>query len=172
MHNNDDDHEHDAIHDEGRIEVIARLKLHEDQVDDILNTYAQKASEEFNLPISMVSVVLDEAQIAAGAHGLEGWIAEAGGIPVEWSFCSNSVESRQPFVVGNLENNEKTNTNPLVKMDGIKCYAGAPMITSNGFVIGNFCVVGVEERTFTNDEIAKLKVYAKQAVDHIEQRVA
>lgn len=161
----------DNVHNKGRLDEIARLRLHEDRVDEILNAYTEQAAEEFNLPISMISVVLDEAQVTAGVHGLEGWIAESGGIPVEWSFCANSVESKKPFVVENAEEHIKTKNNPLVSMDGIKCYAGVPMRTSNGHIIGNFCVVGTEERSFTKEEINRLKVFADKAVVQIEARI-
>lgn len=163
--------QNDPVRDKNRLNEIARLRLHEEKVDKILNNYAKEAAEKFNLPISMVSVVLDEAQITAGQHGLEGWIAESGGIPVEWSFCSNSIESEEPFIVENAEEDVKTMQNPLVHMDGIKCYAGVPMRTSRGHIIGNFCVVGTEERTFSEEEIDALRDFAHKAVTQIESRI-
>ena len=161
----------DYVHDKDRLDEIARLRLHEDRVDEILNAYSKQAAAEFNLPISMISVVLDEAQVTAGVHGLEGWIAESGGIPVEWSFCANSVESKKPFIVENAVDHKKTKYNPLVTMDGIRCYAGVPLRTSNGHIIGNFCVVGTEERSFSEDEINRLKEFAEKAVAQIEARL-
>lgn len=159
------------ITDAHRIEEIARLRLHEDQVDEILNEYAQKAAEAFNLPVSLVSVVLDEAQMFAASHGLEGWMLDAGGTPVEWSFCANSVKSGEAFIVENAQEHNIVKDNPLVQVDGIKCYAGAPMVTSNNFIIGNFCVIGKEKRTFSEEEITLLKDFAKEAVTRIEERV-
>jgi|AntRauTorcE11897_2_1112592.scaffolds.fasta_scaffold71006_1 GAF domain-containing protein len=160
-----------SITDAKRIEEIAKLRLHEDQVDEILNEYAQKASETFNLPVSLISIVLDEAQIFAASHGLEGWMLDTGGTPVEWSFCANSVKSGEPFIVENAKEHDVVKDNPLVKVDGIQCYAGAPMVTSNNFIIGNFCVIGKEKRTFSEDDIKKLKDFANEAVKRIEERV-
>lgn len=160
-----------SVTDAKRIEELARLRLHEDQVDEILNDYTEKAAKEFDLPVSLVSVVLDEAQMFAASHGLEGWMLDAGGTPVEWSFCANSVKSGEPFIVENAEKHDTVKDNPLVRVDGIKCYAGVPMVTSNNFVIGNFCVIGTEERSFTDEEILSLKKYASEAVQRIEDRV-
>lgn len=160
-----------AIQDKGRLEEIARLRLHENQVDEILNDYVKKAADEFKMPIGLVSIVLDAAQTFAASYGIGDWLKEANGTPVEWSFCANSVDSKRPFVVEDATEHKTVKNNPLVTQDGIKCYAGVPMITSNGFVIGNFCVIGSESRTFTGQEIAKLKVYAKEVVAHIEARV-
>jgi hypothetical protein len=59
-----------------------------------------------------------------------------------------------------------------VKIDGIKCYAGVPMITSKGYTVGNFCVIGDETRSFSEKDIARLKEYATEAVAQIEARVS
>lgn len=155
-----------------RITELARLKLHEDQIDEILNEYAQKAAEEFDLPIGLVSIVLDDVQKFAAAHGTGGWIGEVNGTPVEWAFCANSVESGQPFIVEDADTHEKMKNTPLVTMDNVKCYAGAPMVTSNGFVIGNFCVIGDKSRSFKEEEVTRLKEYAKLATERIESRIA
>lgn len=163
--------EKDPIRSKERLDEIARLKLHEDVVDEILDEYAKKAAEEYNLPIGLVSIVLDEAQKFAAAHGVGGWIEKANGTPVEWSFCANSVKTNTPFVVENADEHEVVKENPLVTMDGIKCYAGVPLITSNNQVIGNFCVIGTESRSFSEQEIMRLKEYATLVVDRIEARI-
>lgn len=159
------------IKDKNRIEEIARLRLHEDQVDDLLQSYAQKAADEFDLPMGLVSIVLDDAQKFAAAHGLGGWLKEVNGTPLEWSFCANSVDSRRPFIVEDASLHRTVKDNPMVTQDGVKCYAGAPMITHNGYVIGNFCVIGTDKRSFTGAEISKLKKYAAEIVEHLEKRV-
>lgn len=158
------------LHDEARLEEIARLDIASDEVDEILNDIAAEAAEEFDLPIGLVSIVLDQAQVFAGSHGLEGWIKESNGTPVEWSFCANSVESGNPLIVEDAEKNEMVKDNPLVTNDGIKCYAGVPLITSNGHNLGNFCVIGSEDRSFDEQEIERLKEYAAKAVERIEKR--
>ncbi len=158
------------IKDKGRIEEIARLGLHEDKVDEILNDYVQRASAEFNLPVGLVSIVLDDAQFFAASHGLNAWMQETNGTPVEWSFCATSVETEKPFIVEDAEEHNKVKDNPLVKIDGIRCYAGVPMITSKGYIVGNFCVIGDETRSFSEKEIARLKEYAAEAIAQIEAR--
>jgi GAF domain-containing protein len=160
-----------AILDKERLEEIGRLDLDSNEVREILDRYVSKASGEFDLPIGLVSIVLDGAQIFASSKGLQGWIAETNGTPVEWSFCANSVESRKPFVVENATLDDRVKDNPLVAAEGLRCYAGAPMITSRGHVIGNFCVMGPEKRTFSSEEIAKLSDYAKKAILSIEEQV-
>jgi len=162
----------DPVTDPERIEEIARLRLHEDQVDEILNQYVKQAANEFNLPIGLVSVVLDDVQKFAAAHGLGGWLQETQSTPVEWAFCAISVRTEQPFVVEDAGQHALTYTNPLVTIDNVKCYAGVPMVSKNGFVLGNFCVIGDKSRSFTQAEIDRLKEYAALTVQRLEARVA
>lgn len=163
----------DPIHDAARLQEIAELGLLSDDVDPILSEVAARAAESLALPVSLVSVVLDEALHVAASHGIDGlWLGETRGHPVEWSFCATSVRTRDAFVVENAPQHPEHATNPLVTQDGVRCYAGVPLISSRGFVLGNLCVVGLEERTFTPSEMASLRGLAAEAVGRIEARRA
>ena len=121
--------------------------------------------------MSLVSVVLDEALHVAGSHGIDGlWLAETRGHPVEWSFCATSVRTRDAFVVPDAPEHPEHRANPLVVQDGVRCYAGVPLISSRGFVLGNLCVVGLEAREFSDGDVAALRELASEAVARIEAR--
>lgn len=161
----------DPIYDPQRLQEIVDLDLLSPDVDAILQDLAEQAAERLELPVSLISVVLDEALHVAGFHGPEGlWLAETRGHPVEWSFCATSVRTRDAFVVENAATHPEHRTNPLVTQDGVRCYAGVPLISSRGFVLGNLCVVGLEERTFAEDDIDVLRSLAAEAVRRIEAR--
>jgi len=161
----------DPIHDAARLQEIAELGLLSEDVDPILSEVAARAAESLALPVSLVSVVLDEALHVAASHGIDGlWLGETRGHPVEWSFCATSVRTRDAFVVENAPLHPEHASNPLVTQDGVRCYAGVPLISSRGFVLGNLCVVGLEERTFTSSEMGILRGLAAEAVARIEGR--
>ena len=161
----------DPIYDADRLAEIVELDLLDAEVDPILQDVAARAAEGLGLPVSLVSVVLDEALHVAASHGIDGlWLGDTRGHPVEWSFCATSVRTREPFVVENAQTHPYHRTNPLVLQDGVRCYAGVPLISSRGFVLGNLCVVGLEERSFTEDEMVFLRTLAAEAVQRIEAR--
>lgn len=160
----------DPLVDKGRIEEIARLGLHDEQVDEILNEYVKKAASEFDLPVGVVSIVLDDVQNFIAAHGLEDWMAESNGTPVEWAFCANSVKTGKEFIVEDAQDSIMKDS-PIVTMEGIRCYAGVPLKTKNDFIVGNFCVQGPETRSFSEKEIARLKEYAALVMDRLEERI-
>lgn len=163
----------DPLYDAGRLQEIVDLDLLSDDVDPILRDLAEQAASRLGLPVSLISVVLDEALHVAGFHGPPGlWLDETRGHPVEWSFCATSVRTREPFVVENAEADAYHRTNPLVTQDGVRCYAGVPLISSRGFVLGNLCVVGLEQRAFSDEDVGVLRTLAAEAVRRIEQRRA
>lgn len=161
----------DPIHDAERLQEIADLGLLSPDVDPILTEIASRAAAALGMPVSLVSVVLDEALQVAASHGIDGlWLGETGGHPVEWSFCATSVRTRDAFVVPDALSHPEHKSNPLVTQDGVRCYAGVPLISSRGFVLGNLCVVGLEERSFSESELSMLRNLAMEAVSRIEKR--
>lgn len=161
----------DPLFDEQRLQEIHDLDLLSSDVDPILQEVAAEAASRLELPVSLISVVLDEALHVAGMHGPDGlWLGDTRGHPVEWSFCATSVRTRDAFVVENAETHPDHHDNPLVTQDGVRCYAGVPLISSRGFVLGNLCVVGLEQRSFSEADVHVLRELAEQAVRRIEAR--
>lgn len=160
----------DVLRDPARLAEIAALGLTPGEVDAVLQQTVDEAAAALNLPTALVSIVMGEAQYFAAERGLSGWMAEAHGTPVEWSFCANAVQSGEPFVVEDATRHPLLADNPLVRFENLTCYAGIPLITATGHVLGTLCVIGYEPRSFTEDELDKLRVLAKKAIDRIEER--
>ncbi|HEX5869091.1 MAG TPA: GAF domain-containing protein [Longimicrobium sp.] len=160
----------DVLRDPARLAEIAALGLTAPEVDAILQQTVDEASAALNLPTALVSVVMGEAQYFAAQHGLTGWMAEAHGTPVEWSFCANAVQSGEPFVVEDATEHPLTKDNPLVTFEDVRCYAGIPLVTANGHTLGTLCVIGNEPRSFTEAELDLLRGLAKKAMARIEER--
>lgn len=156
--------------DRARLREISELDLGSSEVDSILDGISRRAAEALDLPISLVSVVLDQAQYFAAQHGLSGWLKKARGTPVEWAFCANAVRSREPFVVEDATRHPAVSDNPLVTVEGIRCYAGIPLISSRGYALGTLCVIGTETREFSEADLQILRDLAEEAVERIESR--
>lgn len=156
--------------DAARLREIVELDLLAPGVDAILQATVEEAAARLGLPQAMVSVVLDQAQFFAAHHGLSGWMREARGTPVEWSFCAHAVANNAPFVVEDATTHPLMRDSPLVTQEGIRCYAGIPLVSSRDFPLGTLCVVGTEARTFSEDDLDVLRELARQAVDRIEAR--
>jgi GAF domain-containing protein len=158
----------DVLHDRKRLEALAELDLDEISRDGTLRRIVDEAADELDLPVSLLSLVLDQSQIFPLSRGLTGWLAEAQGSPVEWSFCVNAVRSELPFVVEDAREHPAVKNIPLVEQDGIRCYAGIPLRARNGSIVGTLCVIGPEERIFTEDDLQILRQLADRATRRIQ----
>lgn len=159
-----------ARDDEARLREIVELGLLSGGVDPILQATAEEAAERLRLPKATVTVVLDQAQYFVAHHGVDGWQAQSGGTPVEWSFCAHAVAARAPFVVEDATTHPVTRDNPMVANDGIRCYAGIPLVSARGHALGTLCVFGTEPRAFHDDELDVLRQLAEKAIRRIEER--
>jgi len=155
---------------EARLREIVELDLLSPEVDDILQATVAEAAGRLGLPQAMVTVVLDQAQFFAAHHGLDGWMVESRGTPVEWSFCAIAVASGEPFVVEDATTHPLTRDNPLVAYEGIRCYAGIPLVSSRGHPLGTLCVIGKVPHTFNDADMETLRALSEQAVRRIEER--
>ena len=160
----------DEFAEAARLEEIVELGLLSPDVDAILQQTVEEAAVRLRLPMSMVTMVLDEAQFFAAHHGLSGWMAESRGTPVEWSFCAHAVAGREPFVVEDATTHPVVRDNPLVRHENLRCYAGIPLVTSRGHAIGTLCVAGTETRSFSEADLDALRGLAAKAVERIEAR--
>ena len=139
-----------------RAQVLAGLDLDNPALRRELDAITERTAGRLGLPISLVSFVLDTAQLLGGSHGIDGWIAAAQGTPVEWSFCANAVASGQPYIVPDATADAQQANNPLVTIDGIRSYAGVPL-TLDGQILGAHCIIGTDTHNFTDADLAELR---------------
>ena len=155
-----------------RLKEIARLKLATTEKDDVLQDLVKDTAEKMHLPTALVCVVLNDAQHFLASYGLTGWVGTTQGSPVEWSFCQHVVKDKQPLVVPNAPEHPRVKDSPMVKHEGIRCYAGVPLTSDRGHVVGTLCVAGGERRDFSAQDLELLKSLAKQVMQRLEQRAA
>lgn len=160
----------DPLYDPNRLREIAELDLCSEHIDAIVNELAVQASRLLRLPVAMLNVVLDQAQYTASHHGQTGWMAKAPGTPAQWAFCRFVVRNRSEYIVEDAALDVRVSDNPLVLKDGIRCYAGIPLVTANGYFIGAFCVAGHAPRTFRTVDLLILRSLASEAMRRLELR--
>jgi len=105
----------------------------EQDFDDIVAL----ASSVCGTPMSLVTLVDTDRLWFKARVGTD--LAE---IPREMSFCAHAILARDMLVVPDATKDARFADNPSVDMDGgIRFYAGAPLVTPGGYVLGTLCVV-------------------------------
>ena len=92
--------------------------------------------------------------------------------PREQSFCAHALDpSGAPLVVSDALDDPRFAGNPLVTgRPNVRFYAGAPLITPDGHVLGSLCVVDTEPRRLSAEQLGALRALARQAIAHLELR--
>ena len=140
-----------------RLRSIGAYDLSNPELRARLDELTAITRERSGLDVALVTVVLDSVQLVLGSSGLTGWIKDAGGTPVEWAFCSHVVAAGRPYIVPDAASDATQRDNPLVSLDSVASYAGVPLVSPSGQVLGAHCVIGTEPHEFTVGELEELE---------------
>ncbi|WP_263368923.1 sensor domain-containing diguanylate cyclase [Edaphobacter bradus] len=118
-------------------------------------------------PIGLVTL-LDERQQWVRASDL----FKLGETPREIAFCAHAVRQQGLFVVKDALLDNRFGTNPLVTGDPpLRFYAGTPIVTADGHVLGTFSVLDLTPRILTADQAQVLEVLSRQAAARLELKM-
>jgi GAF domain-containing protein len=152
-----------------RLVDLARLGLDREAERGYLRDIVDSVADHLDTPFVVIDVLLNDAQVfLAGRGPIPDFIAEAGGTPLEWAFCQPLVVSRQPRTVEDLTADPEFRDNPLVTVGGLRAYAGAPLISRTGQVLGGICGLDVRPRPFVSGEVDFLARMATETVARLE----
>ncbi len=158
-----------------KVHVDENLRLKELNEYQILNELFENEFEDIvelaamilDTPVSMITFIDDKLQWNKVKVGVE-----QDTIPKEYAFCTTAIQNpNEVMVVGNLSTDERFIDNPLVANDPkVRFYAGAPLVTSNGYALGTLCVVDLKPREITEDQKKALALMSKKAIERIEAK--
>ena len=121
------------------------------------------AARVFNVPIAAISLLDATRQWLKSVRG--SLPREA---PREHSFCAHAVLGGSPLVVPDATADHRFARNPLVLgQPGIRFYAGAPLRSPEGFILGNLCLIADRPREFSAVELATLEDLAAIATHEL-----
>ena len=87
------------------------------------------------------------------------------------AFCNHNIRSEEVMVVEDATADPRFADNPLVTgPPHIRFYAGAPLVTEDGYALGSLCVIDTEPRSLAAGERATLETLAAVVVDAMTLR--
>ncbi|WP_123537716.1 GAF domain-containing protein [Halosimplex salinum] len=88
----------------------------------------------------------------------------------EDSMCTHTILEDELLVVEDTHADDRFADNDRLDELDIRAYAGVPLETPRGATVGAFCLTHDEPRTFSEDELADLTLFAAEAMDQLELR--
>ena len=148
------------VEEEARLAALHASGLLEARSEGHLDRVARKLADAFETPIALVTLVDESCQIWKGLTGLPDELEKARQAPRETSICGHVVAIDAPLVVEDTARDPRFANNSFLRENGIRFYAGAPLRTSSGHVIGSLCVIDTRPRTIGGRDIKLLQVIA------------
>ena len=158
------------VQDADRLAALERLRLLDSAAEIAFDRLTRLAATVLKTSTAFISLVDSDRQFFKSAVGLpEPW-ATRRETPLSHSFCQYVVNTGQPFIINDARTDPLVATNPGISALNIVAYAGIPLITPEGHVLGSFCVSDAQPRRWTPDEIAILNDLAAAATTEIKLR--
>lgn len=151
-----------------RLDALRRYQILDSPPDGAFDRITALAARLFSVPIAIVSLVDTDRIWFKSHHGLD--VEEIERAP---GLCASAILQHEPWLVTNARIDPRTLANPLVVSDfGLQFYAGVPLKTSDGHNLGTLCVIDVEPRDVSDEEVAVLSDLAAVVMDEMELRLS
>lgn len=152
-----------------RLKTLYRYRILDTPSEASFDNIARLCTQIFNVPISLVSLV-DAERVFFKANVGMGRATEANRGK---SLCALAVLDPEVTVFEDALKEPCLMANPNVAGDfGLRFYAGAPLVSHDGFLIGTLCIIDKQPRSFTKAEQQILAGMATAIMDQVELRLS
>jgi PAS domain S-box-containing protein len=154
-----------------RLAALARTALLDTPPEEAFDRLTRMAARLLGAPVSLLTLVTDDRQFFKSAMGLpEPW-ASRRSAPLSHSFCRQVAISGEPLIVEDARRHPLLRANPAVREFGWIAYAGVPLVTRDGGLVGSFSVVDGMPRLWSERDVTLLRDLAACAASEIELRL-
>ena len=158
------------VTDPKRLAQLAQLALLDTPTEHAFDRMTWLATQVLHVPVALVSLVDHDRQFLKSCIGLpEPWAA-ARQTPLTHSICQYVVETGEPLIIPDARTNPLTQDNLAIRDLNVVAYAGFPLRTPDGYVLGSFCALDREPREWTEQEINILRELAASVITEIDLR--
>jgi GAF domain-containing protein len=149
-----------------RLKVLWQYDVLDTVPEALFDDLTELAAGICEAPIALISLVDEKRQWFKSKFGTT--VSETSR---DISFCSHAIQQPDLFIVPDATKDDRFANNPLVTSDPkIRFYAGAPLITPDGYAIGTLCVIDKAPRELRPEQKQALRILARHIVTQLELR--
>ena len=159
-----------GAHSPRRLAAVRATGLLDTGAEESFDRLTALARQLLGTPFAFLTVVDDERSFWKSRLG----IAEDGPRQntLAESFCQYVVDRGEPMVLADVRADERTGQNPSIESMGVVAWAGFPVHTPDGQVMGTLCVVDTEVHPWSEDDVRVLEQLAAIAGREVALRAA
>jgi PAS domain S-box-containing protein len=157
-------------HEPDRLAALHRYDILDTAPDDAFDDLTALAAHICGTPMALISLVdanREWFKSKVGVQDLES--------PRDIAFCAHGILQEDIFVVPDALVDDRFSDNPMVTGDPhVRFYAGASLVTADGYALGMLCVKDIVPRDLRPDQVEALRILGHQVIAQIElrQRIA
>jgi len=149
-----------------RLKVLWQYDVLDTVPEEVFDDLTELAARICEAPIALISLIDENRQ----------WFKAKVGVTLnetsrDISFCAHAIKQHDLFIIPDATQDERFANNPLVISDPkIRFYAGAPLITPDGYALGSLCVIDKVPRELRAEQKQALRVLARHVMMQLELR--
>ena len=160
-------HDRCQIADPQRLQALRATALLDTPAEEAFDRLTSLGARVVQAPAALVSLIGENRQYVKSAYGMS---IAGQSMPLSHSFCRHVVGTRLPVIVADARESPILSENPSIINLGVIAYAGIPLITDDGHVLGSFCVIDHQPRIWQDEEIALVTDLAAATMSEINLR--
>lgn len=152
---------------ESRQQALDRYGILDTPPEETFDDIAQLVAFICDTPMATITFVDRDRQWFKSKVGVERSESER-----RHAFCAHAIHETSVMIVNDATTDKRFCDNPFVTGESqIRFYAGAPLLSSDGFALGTLCVLDRQARTLTPAQISALERLARQVTANLELRL-
>ncbi|MGV8934532.1 MAG: diguanylate cyclase [Gallionellaceae bacterium] len=160
-----------AIADPGRLEALRRTSLLDTPPEESFDHLTRLAAKLTGAPVTFVSLVDLNRDFYKSTYGFGEPLSSVCQVEGR-TLCHFSILEKTPLVINDVTKNPLYNDVPTVKSMGVCAYAGVPLVTEDGQVLGSFCAIDSKPKHWSELDIEILSAFAHSVMREINLRKA
>ena len=148
----------------GRLAALDRFDVMDGPRTEAFDRITRLVQRTLRVPIALVTFIDGHRLWFKSRRGLPGDEA-----PRDQAFCTHQLKLRAPLVVPDARRDPRFADFEIVtKPPFVRFYAGAPLVTPEGHVIGTICAMDTEPRAIAAGEVETLVEFGQIVMDELE----
>ena len=153
-----------------RLAAVARSGLLGSETEESFDGLTQLAARLLKVPASFISIVGAGHDFYKSQTGLPPDLAESRTV-TGGTFCHHTLAGDDALVIDDTHSNPVWKAVPTVESMGVRAYVGVPLKLA-GETIGSFCVIDMEPRHWSDEELETVRQLAISAGRELSLRSA
>lgn len=146
-----------------RLKAILRLEILNTPREERYDRISRLVARTLDMPVALISILTTDQQWIKSCQGVA---LESPSVERKWTLCDRVVTGKSALVIEDVRTSEAMTVSPL--FEGVGFYAGVPLLTRSGHVIGTLCVTDERSRRFDAESLQTLEDFARWVMAEIE----